>query len=586
MLAGPATGPVDSVWFSADGGTLYARTHSGRVFATIDFETWSPVSNPPDPVQLIPAIPVRSPEGGARVFTSQWSHGRLYALGRQLFRSDDDGVTWESLTALKSFSVIGPGQRSLAISQANPNQLVVANPFGVWRSTDSGLSWHGLNEFLPNLSIRRILATPGGSTGARVEVDRLGAMELLPGGSVWLPARSAALEDEYARMRQYSESLGAEITAVGSAGEWVVAGSSNGRLWVSLDRGKVFRPTQTPPGTGGRVERIFVESTPQGYVALAALSGRGPHVLRTTNFNFWDALDGNLPDASAHGITGERASGAVYLATDKGIFWTITDLETASVSPVTWTSLSDRLPAAPASDVRLDPTGSTLYAALDGYGLYAAAAPHRRTDVRVVNTADFTARAAAPGSLLSVIGGRVESARGGDLNYPVLAVIGDESQIQVPFEAAGPSVALALQIAGATVNRNIAVQRVSPAILVGRDGAPMLWDAESGLPLDLRNPARPDTRLQVWATGLGIVKPDWPTGMPAQLENPPRVVAPVHAYLDGVEVPVTRATLLPGYIGLYLVEVQLPGLTNAGTAQLYITADGQESNRVTLIIEP
>ena len=565
---------------------MFARTHAGRVYQTIDFENWSPAANAPEPAPLAPAVPVRTPESGARVVASPWNRARLYALGRQLFRSADDGSTWESLTALKSFSVIGPGQRSLAVSPPNADQLVVANAYGVWQSTDAGLSWRGLNDLLPNLAIRRILSTPSGTLGARVEVDGLGALELPPGASVWRPTRSVALESEATRIRQYSEMLGTEITAVGSAGEWVVAGAANGRLWVSIDRGRTFKPTLIPSGVTGRVERIFVESTLQGNVALAALSGKGPHVLRTTNANFWDALDGNLPDTSVRGIAGDRASGAVYVATDRGLFWTTTDLETASAAPVTWTSLSDRLPAVPATDVRLDSAGVTVYAALDGYGLYAAAAPHRRNHVRVVNTADFSNRPAAPGSLLSVIGGRVDSARAGNLTYPVLAVVGSESQIQVPFEAVGPNVALALQISGNTVNRNIAVHPVAPAILVGRDNAPMLWDAETGLAIDPKNAAHPNGRIQIWATGLGKVKPDWPTGIPAPLENSPQVVASVRAYLDGVTVPVTRATLLPGFVGSYLVELQLPGITNAGTAELYITADGQESNRVTLVIEP
>ena len=100
-----------------------------------------------------------------------------------------------------------------------------------------------------------------------------------------------------------------------------------------------------------------------------------------------------------------------------------------------WTSLSASYDA-PAIDVRLDPARVQLYAALDGYGVFATAAPVR--NVRIVNTADFSTRAAAPGSLLSVLGGRVSSARGGNLDYPVLQVQGNDSQIQVPFEAVGP----------------------------------------------------------------------------------------------------------------------------------------------------
>jgi uncharacterized protein (TIGR03437 family) len=91
--------------------------------------------------------------------------------------------------------------------------------------------------------------------------------------------------------------------------------------------------------------------------------------------------------------------------------------------------------------------------------------------------------------------------------------------------------------------------------------------------------------LQIWATGLGKVRPEWPTGRAAPLENPPSVVASVQAYLDGQAVEVLKATLVPGYIGFYLIEVQLPLVLNAGTSELYISADGQESNRVPVAVE-
>ena len=236
--------------------------------------------------------------------------------------------------------------------------------------------------------------------------------------------------------------------------------------------------------------------------------------------------------------------------------------------------------------MRLDPAGVQLYAALDGYGVFATAAPHRLRNIQIVNAADYSVRAAAPGGLLSVIGGQVSAARGGNLDYPVLKVLGNDSQIQVPFEAVGPSVALALQTANGLVTRDVAVQPISPAILVGPDGGPMLWDADSGLPLDLRSPAHSNGRLQIWATGLGQVRPHWPTGMPAPMENPPAVAAGVRVYLDRSPIQVTRATLLPGYIGFYLIEVQLPAITNAGTSELFVSADGQDSNRVQIVIEP
>lgn len=310
-------------------------------------------------------------------------------------------------------------------------------------------------------------------------------------------------------------------------------------------------------------------------------------MLRTTNSGgFWDDLTSNLPAAPAHGVAAERGAGAVYVATDKGVYFASADLENAGPAAVTWTAISAGLPAAPATDVKLDANGYQLYAALDGYGVYATAAPHRLRTLRLVNAADFSARAAAPGSLISVVGGRVHSANAGTLTFPVLAASESESQIQVPFEASAANFSLALETGTGRFTLGLPVQAVSPAIFVNRDGSPMVLDGDSGLMLDGRNTARSGSRLQILATGLGKVRPDWPTGVAAPLENPPAVSASVKAYLDRVPVEVTRAALAPGYIGFYLIEVQLPALVNAGPAELYISADGQDSNRVRVVLEP
>jgi uncharacterized protein (TIGR03437 family) len=131
----------------------------------------------------------------------------------------------------------------------------------------------------------------------------------------------------------------------------------------------------------------------------------------------------------------------------------------------------------------------------------------------------------------------------------------------------------------------VPLENAAPAIFVDRDGTPMLLDADSGVILDAMTPARSRSRVQILATGLGRVKPDWPTGLAAPLDNPPRVAGTVTAYLDRTPVDVTRAVLSP-YIGFYLVEIEIPKIVNYGPAELYIQVDGQPSNRVRVYIEP
>jgi uncharacterized protein (TIGR03437 family) len=184
-----------------------------------------------------------------------------------------------------------------------------------------------------------------------------------------------------------------------------------------------------------------------------------------------------------------------------------------------------------------------------------------------------------------VVGANVDSASDGALRYPVLSSNPNGSQIQVPFDVAGANIALALETSGGRLTANLSVQPVSPAILLGPGGVPMLYDADTDLPLDLRNAAHSNGRVYALATGLGRVRPDWPAGIPAP-EKPPAVAAQVQAFLDGAPLQVVRATLAPGHIGFYLVELQLPPITNAGMSELHLTLDGHESNKVQIWIEP
>ena len=126
------------------------------------------------------------------------------------------------------------------------------------------------------------------------------------------------------------------------------------------------------------------------------------------------------------------------------------------------------------------------------------------------------------------------------------------------------------------------VAAASPAIFLDRDGSPMLLDADRGVLLEPGRAARAGSRLQILATGLGRVTPRWPTGTPAPAENTPKVIAPVRVFVDRVPVEVTRATLAPGFVGFYLVEIALPDTVNNGPAELYIEAAGQASGRVSI----
>ena len=590
FLASAATGPVDRVWYSADAARLFIRTASGDFFETSDFEGWKAVSGiePPEQDLLLGRTLPALPESGAQARAADGFYARLYAFGLQVYRSEDGGRTWVNRTASHGESIIGNGVYDLAVSPLDPDSVVAVTGFGVWRSLDGGLSWYGLNDTLPNLPIRGILSAPDGSRGTRVILQSGSALEWEPGErQSWraVQDRTVALAAgaRYAASLQLDEN----ITALASAGDTTYAGAASGALWVSRDRGVNWRRARI--ASGSPIQAIFAVPGQPGQ-ALAVLSDPGgedgdPRVLRTVDGGFnWDDLSGDLPSGSVWGVTADPGGTAIYVATDHGVFLSVAGPGSARLGEH-WIPMSENLPAVPVRDVKLNEAGYQIYIALAGYGVYAAPAPHRFLNVEVANAADFSQRPAAPGSLLTVLGGRLIRAQAGVVQAPVLHASDTQSQLQIPFDVSGPSPLLSLEFSQGKLTLNIPLREASPAIFVDREGSAMLMDGDNGVVLDALTPAHSGSLVQVFATGLGRVSPAWRTGVAAPLQAPPRVVAPVRAYLNGAPLEVTRATLAPGYIGFYLVEVRLPSVVDTGSAELYIEAGGQESNRVRIHLE-
>jgi len=585
-LAGLATGPVDRVWYSTSGDQIWARSSAGKTFVNNDLDHWvaaaSGYTAPPAPDGRTLSLP----ENGAQVRNANGASPRVYAFGQFVHRSDNSGKNWENLTAFRGVSIIGDGLRDLAVSPTNEDEIVVAGAAGVFRSVDGGRSWSSLNETLPNLPPARIRNLPDGPQGSQIELPGAMVVEWQPGErQAWRPTYNAEALNERALRQIWSDDRGVAVTALSRVERYIYTGMADGGIMVSADGGANWQPEFRSNQGSGAVTAFWVDpADPRN--ALAVLSVR--RVLHTIDGGLsWVDISADLPEVSVRGVTADSAGNAIYVATDQGVFFGRTNLNALSVVPVAWTVLPG-LPAVPAADVKLDSNAIQLWVALEGYGLYQAMAPHRVGDPRVITSAGLIARAAAPGTLFSIEGARVNFANAGGLSVPVLASSDTESQIQIPFEMRGDSLAISIDgPAGSRLLPSVPMVTASPAIqLDPRDGAPLLIDADNGVLLDAMHPAHSHARIQVLATGLGSVVPTWPTGLPAPPDTPHTVAATVRAFLDRAPVQVTRAVLAPGYVGMYLVEIEVPNIVNYGPAELYIETDGQPSNRVRVYIEP
>ncbi len=567
-LSGPASGPVTAIWYAPGTGSLLAETTSSRIFETTDFIHWRLNTTATPPASPPPSASVSLPEPRAKI---QAAGARLYATASSnIFASDDSGRTWLNLTGFNNRSVIGDGFSAVAIAPQNVQEISAANQAGVWRSLDGGLSWTSLNENLPNLVVRKLV-------DRRTVLLADGTLAAATNG-FWTPESGS--DPEIALRTRASAAIRADVNAAVSTGTTAYAGTADGRLLASHDGGATWN--DAPRIAAGSITRLWADSERPD----SALAAAGRHLYRTVNGGqFWDEVTGTLQSGQIHGIAADRTAGVVYAAADNGVFSASLSLNDAGATATNWQSVSRDLPAAPAWDVRLN-TDNTLTVAIDGYGVFEAPAPHQPRNVRVVSGADLTDRPAAPGSLISVLGAKVASVQNQGNAYPVVASSDQSSQLQVPFESASGTFSLTIQGADDRWSVPFTVKDAAPAIFVDQDGAPLILDAASGLVVDPKIAVYAGSTVDILATGLGKVNPEWPTGVPAPLDSPPAVTATVNAFLDGHPIEVTRAVLAPGYVGYYLVELQIPSIVNRGASELRFSMNGVESNLVKLFLEP
>ena len=606
-LAGPAGRPVDAAWFSADGRRLFAALKDGTLWSSEDAgRTWEEARR--EPLGPKARLDREDGIGFAEVLRNPYRAGVLYALGEHLYRSDDGGGEWTNLTAAGGVSIIGEWQDVLAISPSDPDLIVVGNSMGLWKSHDSGVTWSSLNARLPNFPEARFVDVD--AAGAlELDARRLGPVALArtAAGAIWRAAPALAPPAMLAPPSKASPGIhgpmppgyeAAElpwegpvfpacpdgtacgsrlVTAMASSGHlW--AGTSDGRIWVSRDDGAQWSLSWNDP-EGRAVTRIWADPA-LPHTALALASGR---VLRSTNAGTsWFDISSDLPEAEWTALAGDTSAGTVYVGGPLGVFFARTDLHQPGPAGA-WAPISDGLPSPTVGDLALEPLRGRLYAALPGHGIYWTRTPQVEQALRVVSSADLGQRPAAPGSLLTVLGGPAFSVRADGKPAPVLDTGGDQTQVQVPYGVEGRSVRLRLDARGESHLFDMQLRRVSPAVFVV-GGDPLILDAGTGALVGWRRPAVPGGSVLVMATGLGEVSPSWPAGVPSPDIDPPQPIARIQARIGGVPAQVLSSYLASGYVGIYVVEVAVPPDAQPGSVRLTIEADGQPSNRVPLVI--
>ncbi len=126
---------------------------------------------------------------------------------------------------------------------------------------------------------------------------------------------------------------------------------------------------------------------------------------------------------------------------------------------------------------------------------------------------------------------------------------------------------------GATVTQSATVARSAAAVStyigsIGLNLNPLAaaFHAGTAIPADIKNPASPGEILETYGFGLGATTPTVADGAAAPL-NPPAITSFPAVSIGPVFANVTFAGLVPGLVGVYQVNVVVPGLA-AGAYEL------------------
>lgn len=164
--------------------------------------------------------------------------------------------------------------------------------------------------------------------------------------------------------------------------------------------------------------------------------------------------------------------------------------------------------------------------------------------------------------------------------------------VQIPWELQGRSNAFVkVNVEGipSPVYESLVLHPYSPALFEYADPATgQQFGAVQNENYELvspSNPARPGTLIQIYANGLGPVDPEPASGEPAPLDSLVWTRQTPMVTIGGRPATVQFHGLTPGSIGLYQVNVSVPGDVPAGNQPVVITIGGVSSKPVNIPVQ-
>jgi uncharacterized protein (TIGR03437 family) len=174
---------------------------------------------------------------------------------------------------------------------------------------------------------------------------------------------------------------------------------------------------------------------------------------------------------------------------------------------------------------------------------------------------------------------------------PLIFVSPTQINAQMPFQAVGAETIVVHTPGGTSDNYNLIVQTTAPAVFLSgvagpQTNLPTVIRAANGLLATDSNPIHSGDVLIIYATGLGQTNPAGLTGYPAPGNPLSSALATATVTLGGMNLPVIYAGLAPGEVGVYQINVTVPGGTPTGLGLPLVINQGDGSVSVAMRVIP
>jgi len=174
---------------------------------------------------------------------------------------------------------------------------------------------------------------------------------------------------------------------------------------------------------------------------------------------------------------------------------------------------------------------------------------------------------------------------------PLIFVSPAQINAQMPFQAVGAETIVVHTPGGTSDNFNLMVQPTAPAVFMSgvagpQTNLPTIMRLANGLLATDSNPIKPNDTLVIYVTGLGQTNPSGLTGYPAPGNPLANALTPTSVTLGGMNLPVGYAGLAPGEVGVYQINVTVPGNIPTGLSLPLVINQGEGTSSVSMRVIP